>query len=282
MIKVVTDSTCDLPDEIVKALDITVIPMYINIGRRGYLDGVDISRQEFYENLPNYPTQPTTATPGTDKFRQVYERLTENGATQILSIHISPSLSAVMDVARSAAQEVKGAAVEVFDSRQLSLGTGFLVELAASAAQQGKALSEIMHGLKDQIARSYVFASLDTLEYLRRSGRMNGVVSGIGNLLQIKPILHMYEGKAKFERVRTQSKAIKTMLGWLAQIGKLERVAIVHTNAAERAQELLHLAADMLPAGIIPVVDITPVIGANIGPGAAGFALVAAERRTDI
>jgi DegV family protein with EDD domain len=276
-IKIVTDSTCDLPDEVIKALDISVVPMYINIGQKGYLDGVDISRQEFYENLPNYPEHPTTAAPGTDKFRRVYEQLIQQGATQIISIHISPSLSAVLDVARSAAQEVKDATVEVFDSRQLSLGTGFLVELAGRAAQQGKAMGEIMHSLKDQISRSHVFASLDTLEYLRRSGRMNGVVSGIGNLLQIKPILRMYDGKPTVERVRTQSKAIKMMLGWVKEIGKLEKVAIVHTNAAERAQELLHLAAAFLPSGTIPTVDITPVIGANIGPGAAGFALVAAE-----
>lgn len=276
-IKIVTDSTCDLPDEIVKTLDISVVPLYINIGRDGYLDGVDMSRQEFYKGLPNFPTHPTTAAPGTDKFRHVYERLIQEGATHILSIHISPSLSAVLDVARSAAQEVKDATVEVFDSRQLSLGTGFLVELAARAAKQGKAMGEIMHSLKDQISRSHVFASLETLEYLRRSGRMNGVVSGIGNILQIKPILRMYDGSPTVERVRTQSKAIKTMMTWLKQIGKLERAAVVHTHAAERAQELLHLASDFLPSGDIPVVDITPVIGANIGPGAAGFALVAAK-----
>lgn len=274
-IKIVTDSTCDLPDDIIKSLDISVVPLYINIGREGYLDGVEISRQDFYQNLPNYPIHPTTAAPGTDMFHRIYERLINQGATQILSIHISPSLSAVLDVARTAAQEMKDATVEVFDSRQLSLGTGFLVELAARAAQQGKAMNEIMHSLKDQISRSHVFASLETLEYLRRSGRMNGVVSGIGNLLQIKPILRMYDGNPTVERVRTQSKAIKTMMNWLKQIGKLERAAIVHTHAAERAKELLHLASDYLPEGNIPVVDITPVIGANIGPGAAGFALVA-------
>lgn len=274
-IKIVTDSTCDLPDDIIKSLDISVVPLYINIGREGYLDGVEISRQDFYQNLPNYPIHPTTAAPRTDMFHRIYERLINQGATQILSIHISPSLSAVLDVARTAAQEMKDATVEVFDSRQLSLGTGFLVELAARAAQQGKAMNEIMHSLKDQISRSHVFASLETLEYLRRSGRMNGVVSGIGNLLQIKPILRMYDGNPTVERVRTQSKAIKTMMNWLKQIGKLERAAIVHTHAAERAKELLHLASDYLPEGNIPVVDITPVIGANIGPGAAGFALVA-------
>ncbi len=276
-IKIVTDSSCDLPDEIVKELDISVIPLYINIGAKGYLDGVDITRKEFYEGLPDFPFHPSTAVPGADQFRKVYERLISQGASQVISIHVSSSLSAIMDVARTAAQEVKGAAVEVFDSRQLSLGTGFLVEMAGRAAQQGKSMSEIIASLKDQISRTHVFAALDTLEFLRRSGRMNSVFSGIGTLLQIKPILRMYDGKPTVERVRTQSKAIKTMLNWLKQIGKLEKVAIVHTHAPQRAKELVNLAGSLLTTGDILDVDVTPVIGVHLGPGAVGFALVSEE-----
>ena len=276
-IKIVTDSTCDLPDEIIKDLDISVVPMYINIGQQGYLDGVELSRQEFYQKLPDYPVQPTTATPGMDAFLNIYKRLIHHGATQVLSIHISASLSGVMDVARSAAREMKAATVEVLDLRQLSLGTGFLVEVAAKAAKQGQSMGDIVETLKDQISRSHVFAALDTLEFLRRSGRMNGVVAGIGNILQIKPILRMYNGEPIAERVRTEKKAVKKMLGWLREIGVFERIALVHTNAPERAQQLRVLAGDILPPGEIPSVDITPVIGAHIGPGAAGFALVAAR-----
>ena len=126
-IRIVTDSTCDLPEEIIAEYGITVIPLYINIGDDGYLDGVDITRQEFYEGLADYDPLPTTATPGIDAFRSIYDKLAEEGATQILSIHISISLSATVDVARAAARETTSVPVTVFDSQQLSLGTGFLV-----------------------------------------------------------------------------------------------------------------------------------------------------------
>jgi len=133
-IRIVTDSTCDLPEATTNEYGITVVPLYVNIGSRSYLDGVDLSREEFYERLPDYDPPPTTAAPGPERFRRIYEGLAANGATEILSIHISISLSAVVDSARSGAQQTKAVPVTVFDSRQLSLGTGFLVAAAAQAA----------------------------------------------------------------------------------------------------------------------------------------------------
>jgi len=146
---------------------------------KGYLDGVDVSREQFYKNLPTYPVHPTTAAPSPLKFHAVYDALADEGATEILSIHISVALRAVMDTARIAAQETKSIPVTVFDSRQLSLGTGFLVEAAAKLAAQGKTMGEIINALNDQIRRTRVFAALDTLEFLKRSGRMNGVMAGL-------------------------------------------------------------------------------------------------------
>ncbi len=208
-IRIVTDSTCDLPAEVIDRYGIGVVPLYINIGDRGYLDGVEITRAEFYNNLPTYKVQPTTAAPPPEKYRAVYETLAGQGATEILSIHISQALSAVVDTARLAAQEFKSIPVTVFDSQQLSLGTGFLVETAARLAQAGHSLSEILAALNDQIRRSYVFAALDTLKFLRRSGRLNGVASGLGSLLQLKPIMKMYDGKPDAERVRTRKRAMQ-------------------------------------------------------------------------
>jgi DegV family protein with EDD domain len=274
MIRIVTDSTCDLPQETIRKYDIRVVPLFINIGDKGYLDGVDISREEFYRNLPAYPTQPTTAVPSIEKFRAAYEELAREGATEILSIHISATLSAVTDVARVAAQEIKSTPVTVFDSRQLSLGTGFLVELAAQLAAQGKAMGEIVAALNEQIKRSRVFAALDTLEFLKRSGRMNGVIANFGTLLQLKPILTMFDGKAGAERVRTRERAMQRVLEMLHDAGALERVAIVHSHAPERVIELRKRAAHLLPDGDILTMNITPVIGAHIGPGAVGFAVV--------
>jgi len=274
VIRIVTDSTCDLPQATINQYGIRVVPLYINIGDKGYLDGVEITRAEFDQNLPTYPTHPTTAVPSTEKFREVYDALARDGATEILSIHISTSLSAVVDTARIAAQETKSVAVTVFDSRQLSLGTGFLVELAAQLAVQDKAMGEIVAALNDQIKRSHVFAALDTLEFLKRSGRMNGMIANFGTLLQLKPILTMFDGKAGAERVRTRERAMQRVLEMLHDAGALERVAIVHANAPERVAELRKQAAHLLPDENVPVMDITPVIGAHIGPGAFGFAIV--------
>jgi len=273
-IKIVTDSTCDLPRDIVEKHHITVIPLYINIGSKGYLDGVELSREEFYKNLPNYSPHPTTATPGADAFRNTYDRLAREGATDILSIHISPSLSATLNVAQVAAQETKNVNVVTFDSRQLSLGTGFLVQSAAAASQAGASLQEIIFLLEEQIQRTHVFAALDTLKYLRRSGRMNGAIAGLGSLLQIKPILKMFNGEPTSERVRTRERANQRILNLFREYAPYEKVAIVHSNAPEDASSLYNQVSHLLPENNIPIVEITPVIGAHIGPGASGFAVV--------
>jgi len=276
-VRIVTDSTCDLPAETIKRYDIRAVPLYINVGNKGYLDGVDMTREEFYTRLPAFPHHPTTAVPSEQKFRAMYDALAEEGASDILSIHISTALSAVVNVAQVAARETTSVMVTVLDSRQLSLGTGFLVEAAAKMAAAGSSIAEILAALENQVKRSHVFAALDTLEFLRRSGRMNRFVANMGTLLQLKPILTMYDGKPGSERVRTRERALKRVIEMLHSVGEIERVAIVHTHAAERVKELRALAGSLLPAADIPVEDITPVIGAHIGPGAAGFAVVTAQ-----
>lgn len=277
LVRIVTDSTCDLPAETIARYGICVVPLYINVGNQGYLDGIDMTREEFYKKLPTFPEHPTTAVPSPEKFRTVYDALVEEGATEVLSIHISIALSAVVDVARIAAQETTLVPVTVFDSRQLSLGTGFLVETAAKMAAAGHPIEEILTALDAQIKRSHVFAVIDTLEFLKRSGRMNSFVANFGTLLQLKPILTMYTGKLGTERVRTRERATKRLLEMLRKVGPLERVAIVHTHAPERVAELRVQAAHLLPDTGILVAEITPVIGAHIGPGVVGFAVVGAQ-----
>lgn len=276
-IRIVTDSTCDLPDPSIQKFGISVVPLYINVGKQGWLDGIDITREEFYRYLPSFPEHPTTAVPSPQKFRAIYDALAEEGATQILSIHISSGLSGVVDVARIAAQETKAIPVTVIDSQQLSLGTGFLVEKAAKMAMAGESLEDILAAIHSQIQRSRVFAALDTLEFLRRSGRMNRFMSKLGAMLQIKPILTMIQGLPDTERVRTRERAMKRLIDILRDIGVPERIAILHSNAPERVAELKALAAALLPTDEIIVANITPVIGVHIGPGAYGFAVVTAE-----
>lgn len=275
--KIVTDSTCDLPQSVVEELGIEVVPLFINIGQKGYLDGLEITRTEFYRNLPGYPEHPTTATPSIDSFTETYRRLAEAGATEILSLHISSSLSATIDMARQAAERFEGARVVARDSGQLSLGLGFQVEAAAKLAKEGKDLDEIEAALDDLAPRTYVAAHLDTLEFLRRSGRMNGVVTGLGSLLQIKPLLTMEEGQPGSERVRTIAKAQARLKELLDMRGPIERFALLHSNAADKAQAFKETIAHLVPVGEHYSMDITPVLGVHLGPDAVGYAIVRAK-----
>jgi DegV family protein with EDD domain len=239
-----------------------------------------MKRDEFYNRLYTFPEHPTTAVPSIERFRAAYNTLADEDASEVLSIHISTALSAVADVATVAAKETTTIPVTVLDSQQLSLGTGFLVETAAKMAAVGKSVAEILTTLQDQMARSHVFAALDTLEFLKRSGRMNRYLAGFATMLQIKPILTMYRGKPGTEKVRTRERALKRVVEMLEIVGKLERIAIVHTHALpERLADLRAMAAHLLPQGEIMTEDITPVIGAHIGPGAIGFAVVGASHQ---
>ena len=273
-IRIVADSTCDLPAEVIRANNITIVPMYINVGAEAYRDGIDLSRQEFYERLPNFTHHPTTAAPSPGLFRQVYEQLAAEGATEILSIHISVKLSAVVDMAAQAAKETKAIPVTVLDSRQLSMGTGFQVLAAAQAAAAGRKMSEILAMLEEQITRTRTFAALDTLEYLRRSGRMNFALAFLGSLLHIKPFLKMYNGNPTAERIRTRGKAMKRLIELLQEAAPLEKVALLHSRAADRALALKKQVQHLLPTGEIIFEEITPVLGAHLGPGVVGFSVI--------
>ena len=278
-VKIVTDSNCDLPADLVTQYGITVVPLYINIGKKSYLDGVEMSHEEFYEGLPHFEAHPTTSVPGPGQFVQVYEDLAQAGATEILSIHIGSGLSAMMAVARLAAEEVKSVPVTVFDSGQLTLGTGLLSVAAARAAAEGQPMSEIVAAIEDQSSRTHCIAALDTLEFLRRSGRLSRFQSSLGSVLQIKPLLKMHRGEFEMERVRTRNGASARLMELVTQLAPFEKLTLVHTHAPEKAQLLRHKALHLFPDAEEPMVaEVTPVIGTHIGPGAAGFVAIQAKR----
>lgn len=280
-IRITTDSTCDLPASIVEKHGITVIPLYINQGDTSYLDGVNLTREEFYRLLPSFHPAPSTATPSIEVFVQTWNKLADAGVEAILSIHISEKLSATVNAARVAAEQFNRIPVTVLDSGQLSLGMGFIVEKAAQMAELGHKMEDILASLSEVMKRTYVFASLKTLEYLRRSGRMNFALARFGELLQIKPLLHMNQGNPAAHRVRTQRKAAARMMEWLNEYAPFEKLAIVHAGVQQEAEEMLERIKHHLPGGDIPIVQITPALGAHLGVGAIGFACVA-ERASDV
>lgn len=280
MIKIVIDSTMDVPADIIKKYDITVIPVYINIGEQGYLEGVELSRDTFYDNLEKYTPYPTTAAPSPASFAQVYEQLTAVGATAILSIHLASALSATYDNACLGADMAQSCPVHVFDSQQITLGGGLLVLTAVEQLQAGKSLDEIIQLLSERVPRTRVFGMIDTMESLRRGGRVSWAQFGLGTLLQIKPVMLINAGQVNvIAKVRTRKKALPEMLRLVADFGPFERIAIIHVRALEAAHELQQLSAHLFPNNETPIIaEVTPAIGTHLGLGAVGFATIAQNK----
>ncbi len=278
-IAIVTDSTCDLPGEIVNRLGITVIPCYINLDGKSFLDGVDLTREEFYQRLPASHPHPTTSAPGTGTFLEVYNQLADQGAEGIISIHVSQSLSNVNNVAILAARGFERIPVKVIDSGQLTLGVGLLVEAASELAQHGLNLDDIESQILRMRTRTYSYARLSTLEYLRRSGRLSHLQQGLASMLDIKPIMKMNDGVAQMEMVRTRRRADERVVELARGLTGIVKIGFVHANAEADAKRLVDQIQPFLPAGVTGYIsDVTPVIGAHVGPGAICVSAIAGSR----
>ncbi len=277
-IKIVTDSTCDLPEDVIKKYDITVVPVYINLGDHSYQDGVDLDRRLFYQQLENGSEVPTTSSPSMETFVQTYEHLSSSGANSILSIHVSSNLSGLFNIASMAGRSIKQILVNPFDAGQLSVGTGFIVESAAILAQAGKSVNEIVEKIRDVANRTYCFALLDNLNYLRRSGRISQFKNYLGSILHVKPILRFHQGIPSIKMVRTNHAAFNNLIESIRSLGSIERLRVLHIDAPDKAEELKQAALKYFPKLAEEVtIDVTPAIATHLGPGAVGFAAVVAS-----
>lgn len=273
-IVIITDSTCDLPLEVVESNKILVIPCYINIGGKSFLDGVELTREEFFQQLPDANPLPTTSAPGIATFIEAYQKAAADGATGIISIHISQTLSNIANVARIAADNFATIPVRVIDSGQLSMGLGLLALIGAESAAQGADLGTVAAAIEKKIPLTNAFAKLETLEYLRRGGRLSATQHGIVSLLDIKPITKMSNGISGLEMVRTRRRAYQRMLEIAENLGPAEMLGIIHADAPELAAEFAHDLERIWP-GIKPLISmVTPAIGAHVGPGTVCIACV--------
>ncbi len=277
-LRIVTDSACDIPPDIAEKLNITVVPVYINVGTTSYLDGVELSHEAFFEQLPTYPTVPTTAAPSPGAFAAAYQALADEGVDQILSLHISAELSATHNVAKMGAEEISGATVTHFNTKQLTLGSGLLAIMAAEAAAEGQSLETILDMLNAHVDQTRIYAAIATLEYMRRSGRVNWATFGIGTLLQIKPVVTLYQSEVTIaERVRTFKKSVRKMMALVEAAAPLVRIAILHSANPDAADALASAVAEQFPDVADPIIsEIGPAIGAHVGPGSVGIAFVGA------
>src|SRR5215216_2271462 len=274
-IGIVTDSTCDLPNYLIEEHELEVIPSILVLDGKEYADGTGLSRVDFYRRLPSLQTQPTTAASSIGEFTSRYDSLLRHGCDHVLSIHAAGALTSILNIARQAAKDFPDK-VTAIDSTSLSLGLGFQVLAAAEAAELG--LQAALDAINSTRKRLHVYAALDTMENLRRSGRVPAAVTILGGLLNIKPMVELINGEVKpISAVRTTTQANEKMLNTLLQFGPLERLAVLHTGAESRARDflraLMQKASQSVPRDIL-MVNVTTVIGTHVGPNGLGFAAV--------
>ena len=269
----VTDSTCDLPQPLADEYRIEIVPTILILDGKEYADGLGISRSDFYTRLPHMQNSPTTAAPSVGEFAQRFRKLFESGCDHVISIHAARQLTTIINTARLAAEEF-GQRITVLDSGSLSLGLGFQALAAAEAAAQGLGLDQALEAIRSTRRRGQVVAALDTLEYIKRSGR----VPALGGLLSLKPLVELLDGEVKpLGAVRTTGQGGERVYNALKALGPLERLAILHTNAESRARQLLERLMQTVSQSIpreVLIVNVTTVIGTHVGPNGLGFAAV--------
>jgi DegV family protein with EDD domain len=272
----VSDSTSDIPANLVEQLGIEIVPAVVNINGKSYVDGVDISREEYYLRLPGFTQLPTTSTPSVGSFQERYEKLLKARADFIVSLHPPSALSGIFNAARLAAQPF-GERIKVLDSGQTSMGLGFQVIIAAEAAARGAIQSDVMALLESLHRRVRVTALLDTIDYVRRSGRVSWTVAMIGGVLRLHPLVELRDGIVhRLGQARTRLQGITRLIETLNSWGALERLAVLHTNAESAARQLME---DVKSKVDVPplLVNVTTAIGTHVGPNGLGFAVVSAS-----
>jgi DegV family protein with EDD domain len=271
---VVTDSTCDLPREVIEELGITVVPCNVHFGDELLQDGVDISPSEFYRRLDAGPIHPTTSQPSVGAFLKHYEGL-KGKADEVLSLHVSAKLSGTYNSAVLAQRELKdGPRIEVVDSLQVSLGLGLLVREVARIAKAGGSLDDALGFLRAEIPNVLSYVTVDTLEHLVRGGRASRLQGFFAGILDIKPVIVVRDGETHpAGRSRTRRKALAQLPGIAASSKRIRAMGLMHALAPDDAEALAEECTQFLPRDEILISEFTPVMGCHLGSKAVGLAI---------
>jgi DegV family protein with EDD domain len=272
-IAIVTDSTSDISPDQAEEHNILVIPTILIINEKEYLDGEGITREEYYQQLPDLNPPPTTSAPSAGTFAEAYELRLGQGFDHIISIHVASTLSGVCNAAKVGSQDFDDR-VTVVDSQSLSLGLGFQALVAAKAAAAGTDLKQILAMTEDIRKRARVLAMLDTLVQLKRSGRVSWVRASFGDIFGVKLFVEIKDGEVlRLGQTRTRKKGIVKLSQIIESLGPLERLAMLHTNAEEEARAILE---ELSPETVHPplIRNVTPVVGTHVGVNALGIAAV--------
>jgi DegV family protein with EDD domain len=277
-VAVVTDSTCDLPRDLVEQLGIRVVPLSVTFGDETLISGISIGHEEFYARLRRTDRLPTTSQPAPAWFEEAYGDCIDDGLDAVVSLHVSSALSGTVELARHRAGKVD-IPVEVVDSRMVGGSLGLAVLAAHRVAEAGGTVEEVVAAAERVRDRSQSLLVVDTLDFLRRGGRLTGAQALVGNVLRVKPLLHLTEGRVEVrERTRTWTRAmdrIVDIVEELAADGPVD-VILAHAVAAERAAELWSRLEDRVQMAERLETLIGPIVGTHVGPGAIGLAAVPA------
>lgn len=277
-IRIVTDSTSDIPAEMRKALAIEMVPLKVHFGEEAYLDSVTVQPEEFYRKLAEASSLPTTSQPSPMDFLDVYTRLSEEPGTQIISIHLSSRLSGTYQSACMAKSMMESEAdITIVDSHSATYGIGLLVVAAARAALAGQSKDEILQLVKELRSKTSLYFLVDTLEYLHKGGRIGRAGALIGSLLNIKPILTVDEDGVvtSVDKVRGFKRAMARIVELLKERYRGPvRVTVAHADTPQHAEELSALLHQHFEVAEMMYTSIGPVIGAHVGRGTVGVFMV--------
>jgi DegV family protein with EDD domain len=267
-VRIVTDSTSDLPQDVAEELGITVVPLNVQFGFDTYRDGVDMQADEFYKRLLTISDLPKTSAPAPGIFAEVYQQLAKE-AEGIVSLHISSKMSGTGEAALAGKQDAGDKCrIEVIDSQSVSMGLGLLAITAAKAAMAGATVDDIVKLTQESIAHVHLIGALDTLDFLYKGGRIGKAQAWLGSILSIKPLISVHDGEVvPLERVRTRSKAIERLYQLLKEGLPAKEIGVMYSTEAEEAEKLVAHLRELLPQQQVYLTRFGPALGTHMGPG---------------
>ena len=273
-VRIVTDSASDLPQDLCDQFGIDVVPLHIRFGDDEYVDREELSTEQFWQKLSTSSVLPETAAPSVGAFEETFRRLHEEGADGIVCVNLSSAMSATMQSAQVAAKALDGLCpIEVVDSKSVSMGQGSLALQAARLAKDGADIDTVLADIEDRQSHGQLFATLDTLEFLRKGGRIGGAQAMLGSMLSIKPVITVKDGVVQpAGKVRTRSKALRFIADRL-HAGPIESVCVLHAGAPD-LDEFLALLDPSVSRSDVLVAQIGPVVGVHTGPRVIGITWV--------
>jgi DegV family protein with EDD domain len=271
-VRIVTDSACDLPQDVVDQHGIGIVPLTIRFGDEELVDRIDLSATDFYKKMATSDVLPQTAAPSPGAFEEAFTRMADEGADAVVCVNLSSKLSATMASAQNAATALQGKVdVRVVDSASITAGLGTQVVLAAEAAAAGRSADDVVALVEDAARRTRVFGALDTLENLKKGGRIGGAQALLGTMLSIKPLVDLSSGEVKEAgKQRTRRKAMVWLRDTLAEQGPVERLCICHGDAPDLA-EFKSVLAEKIDIDGVPETFIGATIGTHGGPRILGL-----------